>query len=244
MARLLKERYYFYLQITLMHHLLLLHGALGAADQLQPLAASLSGNYHVHTLNFSGHGGETDIEKFTIEAFADQVLAYLDKQSIDKINIVGYSMGGYVALYFAKQHPERIHKIFTLATKFLWTPAIAEQETKMLNADKIAEKIPAFAQALEKRHQPNDWKKLLTKTAQLMTGLGNHTPLKDEDFEKMDVPVLISIGDKDNMVTLEETIHAYRKIKNSNFTVFPKTQHPIEKVNTEKLAREIEAFMQ
>ena len=225
-----------------MQHILLLHGALGAADQLQPLKAALTDKYHVHTLNFKGHGGEQDAEKFTIELFAAQVLHYLDQHGIEKANLFGYSMGGYAALYLAKHHPQRIHKIFTLATKFLWTPAIAQQEIKMLNAEKIAEKLPAFAQALENRHAPNDWKKLLQKTAELMVSLGDHSPLTDLDFEQLELPVLIGIGDKDTMVTLEETIQVYRKLKNANLIVLPKTQHPIEKVNLEKLADAIASY--
>lgn len=225
-----------------MQYLLLLHGALGAADQLQPLKAALLDKYHVHTLNLMGHGGEQDIEKYTPELFAEQVLHYLQQHAIEKINIFGYSMGGYVALLLARKHPERIQKIFTLATKFLWTPAIAQQEIKMLDAQKIAEKLPAFAQTLEKRHAPNDWKKVLQKTAELMTSLGNRPALTDIDFEQLELPVLIGIGDKDTMVTLEETIHVYRKLKNANLLVLPKTQHPIEKVNLEKLADAIASY--
>jgi esterase/lipase len=41
-----------------MKDILLLHGAIGAKDQLQPLADALKDRYIVHTLNFSGHGGE------------------------------------------------------------------------------------------------------------------------------------------------------------------------------------------
>jgi|SRR6185295_7177985 len=225
-----------------MQHLLLLHGALGDAGQLQPLAAALSHQYIIHTLNFNGHGGEQKVDQFSIPLFAEQVQEYLKKNNIDKINIFGYSMGGYVALYVARQYPERIQKIFTLATKFMWTPAIAQQEIKMLDAGKIIEKLPAFAQALEKRHAPNDWKKLLQKTAELMINLGNDPPLNDTDFEKMELPVLVGIGDKDAMVTLEETIQVYRKLKNANLIVLPKTPHPIEKVNVERLAKEIELF--
>ncbi|HET6228289.1 MAG TPA: alpha/beta fold hydrolase [Bacteroidia bacterium] len=225
-----------------MQHLLLLHGALGAADQFQPLIAALSNTHHIHAINFYGHGGETNIEAFTIETFADQVLTYLQRNNIDKANIAGYSMGGYVALYLAKKHPEKVNKIFTLATKFLWTPAIAEQEIKLLNPEKMAEKLPAFAQTLEKRHAPNDWKMLLNKTAKMMIGLGNHSPLTSADLQKIDVPVLISTGDKDNMVTLEETIAAYRQLKKANLLVLPATAHPIEKVNIARLASEMELF--
>src|SRR3954468_24899690 len=147
-----------------MQHLLLLHGALGSAEQFQPLTHALSDTYHIHSINFHGHGGETDINHFTIEQFADQVFNYLSKHAIDKVNIVGYSMGGYVALYLAKQYPERVHKIFTLATTFISTSEIAENEIKLLNPENMAEKLPAFAQLLEKRHHPSDWKTVLNKT--------------------------------------------------------------------------------
>jgi pimeloyl-ACP methyl ester carboxylesterase len=225
-----------------MQHLLLLHGALGAADQFQPLVAALSDRYHVHTLNFKGHGGEQDVEKFTIPLFAEQLGQYLQEHAIHKINLFGYSMGGYVALYFGKQHPGRIHKIFTFATKFLWTPEIAQQEIKMLNAAKITEKLPAFAETLEKRHSPYDWKKLLQKTADLMIALGTQPPLNDATLEQLEIPVLVGLGDKDTMVTLEETIHVYRKLKNANLMVMPGTPHPIEKVNIEALAAVMSSY--
>lgn len=41
-----------------MQPLLLLHGAIGATDQLEPLAAELNSYYDVHMLNFPGHGEE------------------------------------------------------------------------------------------------------------------------------------------------------------------------------------------
>ena len=227
---------------TDMQHLLLLHGAIGAKDQLQPLAEKLKDTFKVHTLSFSGHGGEAMPETFSIEAFAADVLTYLQKNNIGKASLFGYSMGGYVALYLAKHHPAKVEKIFTLATKFLWTPEIAAKETKMLDAEKIAGKIPAFANALEQRHAPNDWKAVLQKTAAMMTELGHNNPLQLSDYEQIEQPVLIGIGDKDTMVTLEETIDVYRKLKNANFIVLPNTQHPIEKVDVERLAREVELF--
>lgn len=227
-----------------MQHLLLLHGAIGSADQLKPFATALQHKYIVHTLNFSGHGGVQNNSDFRIESFANDVLNYLAKNKIENAHLFGYSMGGYVALYLAKHHPEKINKVFTLATKFLWNPAIAQQEIKMLDANKIAEKIPAFAQVLERRHSPNDWKTVLQKTADLMINLGNENPLKKEDYENIQQPVLIGIGDKDTMVTLEETIDVYRTLKQANLIVLPQTPHPIEKVSVERIVKEIELFFQ
>jgi pimeloyl-ACP methyl ester carboxylesterase len=225
-----------------MQNVLLLHGAIGAKDQLQPLAEQLKNAFTVHSINFSGHGGEPPPEKFSIETFSNDVLNYLEQNKIDKINIFGYSMGGYVALYLAKHHPEKINKVFTLATKFLWTPEIAAQEIRMLDAEKIAEKIPAFAKTLESRHAPNDWKIVLHKTKEMMIALGNDNTLKLSDYESISHPITISIGDQDTMVTLEETKEVAAQLKNSNFILLPETPHPIEKVNVANLAKEIEFF--
>lgn len=225
-----------------MTDLLLLHGAIGAKSQFDGLGKALEGRYKIHTINFSGHGGVAMSEEFSIEQFADDVLTYLDANSISQIDIFGYSMGGYVALYLAKINPQRIGNIFTLATKFEWTPQIAERETKMLNADKIAEKIPAFAKELENRHKPNDWKIVLSQTAQMMIGLGNCNSLSSDDFKNIQNRVRVAIGDKDIMVTLEETIAVYRNLPQATLVVFANTQHPIEKVSVERLSGELKDF--
>lgn len=225
-----------------MQHILLLHGAIGAKEQLMPLADKLKSSYIVHTLNFSGHGGKPMPTHFSIEVFANDVLNYLDKNKIDKINIFGYSMGGYVAMYLAKNQPTRINKIMTLATKFDWTEEIAEKEIKMLNPEKIKERLPEFAKMLEERNKPNDWKLALKATAEMMIALGKNNTLQLSDFETIEHQTLISIGDKDSMVTLEETIAVYRKLKNANFLVLPNTQHPIEKVDLNRISTEIRNF--
>ncbi len=225
-----------------MQHLLLLHGAIGAKDQLQPLCEALKNDYIVHSLNFSGHGGKPMPEIFSIEFFANDILNYLEENNIERINILGYSMGGYVAMYFAKHYPEKVNKIFTLATKFLWTPEIAQRETEMLNPDKIEEKLPLFARTLEQRHLPNDWKIILKKTADMMRELGNMDRLQMTTFISIEKKILIGIGDKDTMVTLEESIDMYRKLKNASLIVLPDTTHPIEKNSIQRLTYEAKHF--
>lgn len=225
-----------------MQKLLLLHGAIGAKDQLQPLAEELKNDYEVHSLNFSGHGGEHMPNSFSIELFANDVLTYLEKNNIQKINIFGYSMGGYVALYLAKYYHGKVEKLFTLATKFDWTPEISQKEIRMLDANKIEEKIPAFAQILEKRHQPNNWKVLLKKTADMMLALGNKNCLTLQDLTSITIPAKIGVGDNDNMVTLGETKEVAQNLKNSELLILQDTLHPIEKVDLKDLSDEIKNF--
>lgn len=215
-----------------MRPLIFLHGAIGAASQLEPLAALFRSTHDVHLLNFSGHGGiPFHAESFSIKGFAQEVIHYMETKELEKVDIYGYSMGGYVALFLALHHPNKVGKIITQATKFEWTPEIAEKEKKMLRPEKIEEKLPDFAKSLAARHSPNDWKKVLQQTAHLMTTMGTLNPLQTTDYGAIPHSVLISIGDRDKMVTLEETLNVYRLLPAAQLAVLPATSHPIEQMD-------------
>ncbi|MGC4101000.1 alpha/beta fold hydrolase [Ferruginibacter sp.] len=227
-----------------MEHLLLLHGAIGTKDQLSPLADALKDRYTVHTISFCGHGGAPFAEEpFSMELFANDVLQYLQRNKIEQVNIFGYSMGGYVALYLAKHHPHLINKVITLATKFYWDENIAAKEIKMLDAATIEEKIPAFAAQLQQRHGLQNWKPLLEKTAALLTSLGKNNVLNAEDYSTINNPALVLLGDRDKMITLEETIAVYTALPNARMGMLPNTAHPIEKVHVELLSFLITQFL-
>ena len=226
-----------------MQKLLLLHGALGSAQSLHALASALQNDFEIHTLTFEGHGGkEIPSSNFTMARFADEVLTYLNQNQIAEISIFGYSMGGYVGLYLAKYFPEKVTKLYTLATKINWTIDGSMKDASMLNPTIIKEKVPKYALALEQLHGPN-WEILMQKTAQMMLHLGENPALKTSDFKQITTPILLSVGDKDVMVTIEETTNAYRKLPNAQLYVMPNTIHPIEKVNVEELANQIKRFM-
>ena len=226
-----------------MQQLLLLHGALGSEKSLQPLKELLQNDFEVHSFSFQGHGGsELPKNEFTIAGFANEVIAFLDENQIDSAPIFGYSMGGYVGLYLAKHFPERIQRLFTLATKLNWTIEGSQKEASMLNPTLIKEKVPRYALSLEQLHGEN-WEALMQKTAEMMLNLGRNPEVKESDFEQITIPVLLSVGDKDAMVTLEETIFVHLKIKDSQLLILPKTIHPIEKVDVVELAHQIKRFL-
>lgn len=226
-----------------MQHIILLHGALGSKDQLQPLAIALENTFQVHSFNFSGHGGRpfSDIP-ISIPFFSEQIAAYMQEANITHANIFGYSMGGYAAMYLAKQQPKKINKLITLATKFHWDEKIAAREVKMLDGKTIQEKVPAFAAQLQQRHAPNDWLTLLDKTSQLLTNLGKNNTLQLEDYASITTPCMLLLGDRDKMVTQEETVAVYKQLPNAQFGVLPGTPHAFEQVNMSLLAQLIREF--
>lgn len=225
-----------------MNDIILLHGAIGAADQLNHLAEQLSGKgFQTHQFSFSGHGGQAFATHFGIEQFADELYQFIQEHQLEQPNVFGYSMGGYVALYLAAQKPNLLRKIATLATKFDWTPEGAIKETAMLHPESIQQKVPQFAQALQQRHG-EQWIELLHKTAAMMQKLGDKPLLKEQLLKSIDVPVLLGLGDKDSMVSLDETRKVYAALPKVNMYLLPNTKHPIEGVNVELLAAVLEGY--
>src|SRR6186713_1930532 len=104
-----------------MEHVLLLHGALASATQFDTFSPLLKNDFDARAIHFSGHGGSAiPSEGYTFDLFTRDMLNYADAHKIDKLNLFGFSMGGYAALYFAKLYPHRVRKIMTLNTKFHW----------------------------------------------------------------------------------------------------------------------------
>ena len=227
-----------------MQPIILLHGALGSKEQLQPLATALESHFQVHAFNFSGHGGRLFGDKpFSISGFSEQLSEYMDEMGISQAPVFGYSMGGYAAMYLASLFPDRISKLITLATKFHWDEKTAAREVRMLDATTIREKVPAFAAQLQQRHAPNNWLVLLEKTSQLLTDLGKQNTLQPEHYATIATPCLLLLGDRDKMVSLDETVAVYKQLPHAQLGVLPGTPHAFEQVNVHLLAKLITTFV-
>jgi pimeloyl-ACP methyl ester carboxylesterase len=223
-------------------NLIVLHGALGSEAQFVYLKEFLSSDFEVFSFNFSGHGGRAFEGAFSIDRFVNEVFQFMQELSLSKASFFGYSMGGYVALHFAHLFPEKCSGIFTLGTKFQWSPESAARETAMLNVEKMKEKIPQFCDVLRLRHEPLNWEMVVEETKAMMTRLGNGEAIHPREM-RISVPVTISVGDADNMVTQEESAEAAASITGAVFKVFEGFKHPIEQVDQQLLAREIQIFL-
>ena len=92
--------------------LILLHGNGENCDYFVGQIDVFAQDYHVYALDTRGHGktprGETP---FTIRQFADDLLAFMGAQGIDKAHILGFSDGGNIAMIFAMKYPERVLRL-------------------------------------------------------------------------------------------------------------------------------------
>ncbi|MBL6449538.1 alpha/beta hydrolase [Fulvivirga sp. 29W222] len=224
--------------------ILILHGALGSKEQLLPVTEALGSAFNTKSISFSGHGGVPFDGTFDINGFTEEVLTFMATENLEKVDIFGYSMGGYVALNLALKHPEKVGKIYTLGTKLEWSQDIAQKEIKLLDAEKIEEKAPAFAKTLNDRHAPTDWKEVLQKTSQMMISLGDGAALSLEEFKNISHQVIVGIGDEDNMVTIEESEKVANLLPQGSLQIFKGFKHPIEQIDVALLTAKITSFMQ
>lgn len=216
----------------------MVHGALGCGATMDLLKDKLSNDFpQVEVLELPGHGVRAgEAQPYSRSLFRNALVETLEERFKVPPMIFGYSMGGYVALDVALHHPELVGRIVTLGTKLHWTPEVAEKETAMLDPNKIAAKVPQFAEHLARMHGEAHWKDVLHRTAAFMTSLGSGDCLTHSDLETIRIPVCLALGDRDNMVTLDETVAAYRALPNCALAVLPNTPHPLEKVEPGRIS--------
>lgn len=94
---------------------ILLHGFLENSHMWDELALEWMESHRIVQIDLLGHGQSGCLGYIhTMEMMADAVIAVLAHLRIGKVTLIGHSMGGYVALAFAKLHPERVRGLCLL----------------------------------------------------------------------------------------------------------------------------------
>lgn len=180
--------------------LILLHGGLGAIEMFGPVLAQLAAGRQVIGVDLQAHGRTADIDRpLSYEALADDIARLVDYLKLDRPDIMGYSLGGGVALRAAIDHGDKFGKIVLVSTPF------ARQGWHEANLQGMAQLGPAAAEpmkntpmyqlysALAPRIQ--DWPVLLTKVGEMMR--------QDYDWSEgvkaIKNPVMLVVGDYDSV---------------------------------------------
>jgi esterase len=92
--------------------LLILHGFLGMSDNWKSLGIKYAENgFQVHLLDLRNHGRSFHSDEFNYSVMANDVLEYCQHYNLQKIDLIGHSMGGKVAMYFATAYPNLVDKL-------------------------------------------------------------------------------------------------------------------------------------
>ncbi len=152
--------------------ILFLHGFMGNGNDWNETVSYLSEKYYCITLDLPGHGNSNNLERLNtvwdFDSLCNRLSGLLNHLKIQKVSLVGYSMGGRIALYFAHKYPQLLtHLILESAS-----PGIKTNDKKeiRLKEDK----------ALSQKLKNEPLEEILEKwySLPLFSGIKNHPKYK------------------------------------------------------------------
>jgi pimeloyl-ACP methyl ester carboxylesterase len=180
--------------------LVLLHGGAGAAEMFDGVLPVLSEGRQVIAAELQAHGHTADIDRpLRYELMADDVAELIRHLRLGKVDVVGYSLGGGVALRAAVQHPEVVRKLVLVSCTFRrdgWHPEVLTAMGQ--NGPESAEAMkqtPMYRVYERTAPRVEDWPVLMTKLGEMLRRDYDWS----EDVAKIKAPTMIAVGDADSV---------------------------------------------
>lgn len=182
--------------------LILLHGGFGAGDMFAPMMPVLSQHRQVITVDLQAHGRTADIDRpITFEVMADDIAGLAKYLGITNADVMGYSLGGGVALRTAVQHPELVKRLILVSVAFRRDGWYREIVTAMSQVGAASaepmKQTPMYQMYSRLAPRPADWPVLLAKIGDLLK--------RDYDWSSdvagLKMPTLLVYGDADAVRT-------------------------------------------
>ena len=231
--------------------LILLHGGMGAGNNFEPLISAFSNQFRVITLDSRGHG-KTDNPsgEFSYRLMADDVAAFVNVLKLSQPSICGWSDGGQIALELGMHYPDLMRCIVVGAAWFKFSETyqnalrtMAVESSGVVNIEMIKQAMPQMVGAWRSIHsfQGSDyWETLLNQISKMWWSPLGYTA---DDFEKIKAPTLILIGDRDQLVPIEEAAEMYRFIHGSELAIVPNSDHSLPRMRAELFSQTVLDFL-
>lgn len=218
--------------------LLMLHGAAGSTTlETAPLMRRLEPHFHVVAVDFTGHGrssAPSPDTPFTPDLFADNARAALDHFDVASAPVFGFSMGGNMALHFARLHPDRVDRLAVHAANVDWNDDLVRAMNTRLNADLIEARRPEMAAALDAAH--TDWKRLFATMRDFVKTLPAETEGMLDAADRLDVPTLVSAVDRDDLFPTDAPLTLHRRLPDARLALLPGDRHALSEAPLDVLA--------
>ncbi|WP_213189905.1 alpha/beta fold hydrolase [Cloacibacterium caeni] len=201
--------------------LVLLHGFMENTTIWNEMEAHLSKDFTLIKIDLPGHGKSKVYQEIhTVELMAEKVKEVIDALKLEKINLLGHSLGGYVSLAFAENFPEILESM----TLFFSTTVADDEEKKQIRKRSIAvidENFETFVKTSIPNLFSNNEKDILEGKIELAKNIAKSTdkegvkaaqlgmaerPDRTEILENLDAKILIIAGKYDNAVKTENLL--------------------------------------
>lgn len=201
-------------------------------DEVVPL---LKDKFDLIIPDLRGFGESTTVNTpYTMDDFASDIAGLLDQLGIQKTAIAGHSMGGYVALAFARLYPERMNGLALVSSQVLADP-LDRKEGRYKSAADVAEKgIGGVVETMTAKFTSNpQWQAFARKSMEMqqpaayigalkaMAERVDATPL----LSTLNYPVVVVHGDADVLIPIERAREVKAALPGSHLVEIPGTGH-------------------
>ena len=178
--------------------MVLLHGGLGTGEMFGPVLPQLAERHQVITVDLQGHGRTADIDRpIDVRLMAGDIAALIDHLSLDRPDVVGFSLGGGVALQTAAHYPAKVRRLVVASANIRPDAIPAEMRAQQSQVNAAAAEFmkdtPMYQVYQRVAPRPQDFPRLLTKIGESMSKPFDFT----EDVRGLQVPTLIVAADAD-----------------------------------------------
>ena len=208
--------------------LVLLHGGLLTIDlSFGELLSDLAACRQLIATELQGHGRTADIDRdVDLGYLAGDVAALLDHLGIDRADVLGFSLGGGVALQFALDHPDRVGRLILASVAYagdgfhaeISDPAQHATSTRMPTAEDFRQMREAYARLAP---NPGHFEAFAAKCSR---AAGNPKGWTDTELGGLSAPTLLVFGDHD-FIRLEHAVRMHELIPGSQLAILPGTTH-------------------
>lgn len=230
--------------------LILVHGLGSSSEAWRETMTVLAKSYHVIAPDLPGYG-KSDRPKasYSVEYHATALNEFITSLGLKKVAIAGNSLGGWIALLFALDHPEKVSHLVLVASAGLkrdtlppinLNPSTKEEQMTLLLA------LFADPAMVTDRMLAEQWeyrKSVRAAEQATLASFRTRAPFLDERIRSLKTPTLIIWGRQDRIIPLEFGERFHKAISGSKLVVFENTGHMPQMERPKEFARAVKGFV-
>lgn len=218
--------------------MILIHGIFASKEIMNPLFDYYKESYHVISYDVRGHGRSDKPDKFDLDDYADDLKELINVLDLHKPIIIGLSMGSYIALRTAEKYPEILSRIILLGTRGQGKISLMQKAAKENGGNDefdlkemgrlISRRVYApdtTPQDIANFYKGNRSEVELTNEERknVYASLSHYDMVSDAD--KVQIPVLILVGEYDGINPPEESIKVNKMLPTSKLVIIEGAGH-------------------